>query len=93
MFPKPEDLSCLGQDILRCMQFTEQVIHSFIIISSIHSFISLCQIFFDKEYSEDAAVVAEWSKTLISQIQVEYTDAKVPGLNPTWGKLWRHENK
>ena len=85
MFPKPEDLSCLGQDILRCMQFTEQVIHSFIIISSIHSFISLCQIFFDKEYSEDQAVVSEWSKTLISQIQVEYTDAKVTGLNPAWG--------
>ena len=43
LFPKPEDLSCLAQDILRCMQFTEQVIHSFIhsfIQSSIHSFCS-----------------------------------------------------
>ena len=28
------------------------------------------------------AVVAEWSKTVISQIQVENTVAEVPGLNP-----------
>ena len=29
------------------------------------------------------AVLAEWSKTLISQIQEENTDAKVQGSNPT----------
>ena len=31
------------------------------------------------------AVVAEWSKTLISQIQVDNTVALVPGSNPAWG--------
>ena len=29
-------------------------------------------------------VVAEWSKTLISEIQVDNTVAQVPGSNPAW---------
>ena len=29
-------------------------------------------------------VVAEWSKTVISQIQVENAVAQVPGSNPAW---------
>ena len=33
------------------------------------------------------AVVAEWSKTLISQIQVENTVAQVPGSNTPWGMI------
>ena len=37
-----------------------------------------------QKYSGDPAVVAEWSKALISQTQVEKTVSQVQGSNPAW---------
>ena len=35
-------------------------------------------------FATKPAEVADWSKTLVSQIQVGNMVAKFPGLNPTW---------